>query len=93
MKTSLRQDFISLWYIISRCFAMFWKDGFTVFLSLLAPLIVLLLYLLFLGGIQTDNLMAYFPEGVISEDSASAFVDSWMIAGVLGTACVTVSFT
>lgn len=72
---------------------VFFKDGLSVFLALLAPIIVFLLYVLFLGDLQTDALTGYFPAGTVNGKAVSAFVDSWMIAGVLGTACITVSFS
>lgn len=92
-RSSLRSDFLALGYTVRRCTGVFFKDGLSVFLALLAPLIVFLLYILFLGDIQTDALMRYFPAGTVDDKAVSAFVDSWMIAGVLGTACITVSFS
>lgn len=92
MKT-LRSDFLALGYTVRRCMGVFFKDGLSVFLALLAPIIVFLLYVLFLGDLQTDALMEYFPAGTVDEKAVNAFVDSWMIAGVLGTACITVSFS
>ena len=92
MKT-LRSDFLALGYTVRRCMGVFFKDGLSVFLALLAPIIVFLLYVLFLGDLQTDALMEYFPAGTVDKKAVNAFVDSWMIAGVLGTACITVSFS
>lgn len=90
---NLRSDFLALGYTVRRCMGVFFKDGLSVFLAMLAPLIVLLLYLLFLGDIQTDAMTQYFPAGTIDDKAVGAFVDSWMISGVLGTACITVSFS
>ena len=45
----------ALGQIVKRCLKMFFKDGMSVFFSLLAPLIVFLLYVLFLGDIQVDS--------------------------------------
>ena len=90
---NLRSDFLALGYTVRRCAGVFFKDGLSVFLALLAPIIVFLLYVLFLGDLQSDALLEYFPAGMADEKAVSAFVDSWMIAGVLGTACITVSFS
>lgn len=80
--------------LVRRHCKVFLKDGMAVFFSLLAPLIVFMLYILFLGEIQADTVAGFFPEGMpVPEDDVRAFVDSWMVAGVLGVACITVSFS
>lgn len=80
--------------LVRRHCKVFLKDGMAVFFSLLAPLIVFMLYILFLGEIQADTVAGFFPEGVpVPDDGVRAFVDSWMVAGVLGVACITVSFS
>ena len=79
--------------LVERSLKIFLKDKASVFFSLLAPLIVLGLYLLFLGDIQTDGIKAAFEGAPIEEKSLKNFVDSWMLAGVVSVACVTVSFS
>ena len=70
----------------------FLKDKANVFFSLLAPLIVLALYALFLGRVQADGLLAALAEMGISggEDAVRAFCDSWMLAGSVSCASITV---
>ena len=92
-RSSLAADLGALGYLVRRALGVFLKDKLSVFLALLSPLIVLVLYIFFLGDLQTDSLLAYFPAGTVDESAAQAFVDSWMIAGVLGTATITVSFS
>ena len=71
---------------------IFLKDRAAVFFSLLAPLIVLMLYILFLGDIQVSSVKSFFPdETSLDERAIRSFVDSWMIAGVLSVSCITVS--
>lgn len=79
--------------LVERSLKIFLKDKASVFFSLLAPLIVLGLYLLFLGDIQTDGIKAAFEGASIEEKSLKNFVDAWMLAGVVSVACVTVSFS
>lgn len=71
---------------------IFLKDGANVFFSLLAPLIVLALYALFLGRVQADGLLGSLREMGISGGEAEirAFCDSWMLAGCLSCASITV---
>lgn len=79
--------------LVERSLKIFLKDKASVFFSLLAPLIVLGLYLLFLGDIQMDGIKAAFEGAPIEEKSLKNFVDAWMLAGVVSVACVTVSFS
>lgn len=79
--------------LVERSLKIFLKDKASVFFSLLAPLIVLGLYLLFLGDIQTDGIKAAFEGASIEEKLLKNFVDAWMLAGVVSVACVTVSFS
>lgn len=80
--------------LVRRHCKVFLKDGMAVFFAVLAPIIVFMLYVLFLGDIQADSVASFFPEGVsVSDADIRAFVDSWMVAGVLGVACITVSFS
>lgn len=78
--------------MVSRNLKIFLKDKANIFFSLLCPLIVLALYVLFLGKIQVDNLNAALAEMNVSgaESAVQAFCDSWMLAGALSSACITV---
>lgn len=82
----------ALWMLTRRNLKIFLKDKANVFFSLLAPLIVLALYVLFLGRIQEDGLLAALEGmGVTGgEEQIGAFCDSWMLAGSLSCACITV---
>ena len=82
----------ALWLLTRRTLKIFLKDRANVFFSLLAPLIVLALYVLFLGRIQEDGLLAVL-EGMGIQgggDQIAAFSDSWMLAGCMSCACITV---
>lgn len=79
--------------LVERSLKIFLKDKASVFFSLLAPLIVLGLYLLFLGDIQMDGIKAAFEGAPIDDKLLKSFVDSWMLAGVVSVTCVTVSFS
>ena len=82
----------ALWMLTRRNLKIFLKDKANVFFSLLAPLIVLALYALFLGRVQADGLLAALQEmGVAGgESEVRAFCDSWMLAGSVSCACITV---
>ena len=89
----LKDDAAVVSGLVSRSLKIFLKDKASVFFSLLAPLIVLGLYLLFLGDIQMDGIKSAFEGAPIEEKALKNFVDAWMLAGVVSVACVTVSFS
>ena len=81
-----------------RCVKLFLRDKMNVFFAMLAPLIVLILYVLFLGEMQVDSVKmmigAQIPSGISIDDKMlKGLVDSWMMAGVIAVAMVTVSFS
>lgn len=76
-----------------RNFRIFLRDRAGVFFSLLAPLIILLLYFLFLGDVQADSAAAALGDVPYDEKVLEAFVNGWMISGVVSVSCITVSFS
>ena len=89
----MKSDFYALAGLTKRGIKIFLKDKAGVFFSLLAPLIVLMLYVIFLCDVQLDSLKAYLSGAEVPETLAKAFVDGWMLAGVLSVACITVPFS
>ena len=84
-------DFYALWLLTRRNLKIFLKDKANVFFSLLAPLIVLALYALFLGRVQADGILSALDGGVQgASDAVHKFCDSWMLAGAMSCACITV---
>lgn len=81
-----------LWAMTSRNLKIFLKDKANIFFSLLCPLIVLALYILFLGRVQADSLNAALAEAGVTgaEGAVQAFCDSWMLSGAVASACITV---
>jgi multidrug/hemolysin transport system permease protein len=92
VKKPIQDSLLALTQLIKRNLKLFFVDKAGVFFSMLAPLIVLVLYVLFLGDLQVQSVMSSVPEGMpINEKAVKAYVDSWMIAGVLSISCITVS--
>jgi multidrug/hemolysin transport system permease protein len=73
--------------IMGRNLRLYFRDRAGVFFSLLAALILFLLYTLFLGSLQVSSLEGAFPDA--EEGEVKAFVDSWMFAGIVGITAVT----
>ena len=67
--------------LIGRNLRIYFRDRAAVFLSLLSADILLLLYLLFLGSLQVDNLQERLPG--TSADDIGWFVGSWVFAGIV----------
>ena len=83
--------------LTKRNMKVFLRDKTGVFFSLLSPLLVLLLFILFLGDLQIDSVKgALESNGVLdlfSSNYPRAVAYNWLIAGVLGVSCITVSFS
>lgn len=73
--------------IVRRNLRLFFRDRMAVFFSLLAAIILFLLYTLFLGQLQLSDLQESFPAATSRE--VRAFVDSWMFAGIVSMTAIT----
>lgn len=84
----------SLNYLIARNTKLFFKDKGTFFTSLIAPLILLTLFITFLGNVYRESFQNAIPEGIPVPDSLiNGFVGGWLFSSLLATCCVTVAFT
>ncbi len=88
----MKEDMVILGNLVRRGLKMYLSDKMAVFLSVLSPFIILFLYLMFLGDIQYDSVMAKLNGLAVDDDAVHAFIDGWMLAGVLAVSCITVSF-
>lgn len=81
--------------LIKRGLRVFYSDKAGVMFSMMAPIIILVLYILFLGEVQTSSIESVINEfGVTLQDGIlRSYVDGWMLAGVMAVSCITVSFT
>lgn len=75
-----------LYQLVRRNLRLYLRDKASVFFSFLSVLIILMLYVLFLGAMQIDNLAAQFGD----VDGIDWLVSSWIMAGLLTVATVTV---
>lgn len=66
---------------------LYFRDPLNVFFSLLGALIVFLLYTLFLGNLQLDQLAEALPG--TSDAERRGFVDAWMFAGIVALSTMT----
>jgi len=73
--------------LASRNIRVYVRDRMSVFFSFLSVIIIIGLYALFLGKVQTDGIQAA-AGGV---QGVRALVDSWIMAGLLAVNAVTIS--
>ena len=89
----MKGELLAMGRLVGRSLRIFLRDKVGVFFSLLAQLIVLLLYVLFLGEVQMSSAEAALQGVPVEENVLRAFVDGWMLAGVMAVSCITVSFS
>lgn len=70
---------------------LFLKDKMQVFFSILGPLIIVMLYVLFLGDTQVDTLRGMLPQSLVDDKLIEGVVNGWMLSGVLSVTCITVA--
>lgn len=79
--------------LIYRNCKLFFKDKGMFFTSLITPVILLVLYVTFLGNVYRDSFVSEIPEGlVLPEGLIDGFVGGQLISSILAVSCVTVSF-
>lgn len=84
---------IGLGSLIKRNTKLFFKDKGLFFTSLITPLILLVLYVTFLGNVYHDSFALSFPEGMqVPEKLLDAAVGGQLISSLLAVCCVTVAF-
>lgn len=83
----------SLIALIKRNVKIFFKDRGLFVSALIAPLIVLGLYVLFLGNTFQSSFENSIPEGIeVSKKLINGFVAGWEVSSIIATSCVTVAF-
>ena len=79
--------------LIRRNCRLFFRDKGMFFSSLITPIILLVLYVTFLGNVYRDSFTGALPEGFVIEDTLlNATVGGQLISSLLAVCCVTVAF-
>ena len=83
----------TLLILVKRNMKLFFKDKGLFLTSLITPLILLVLYITFLGNVYEDTFIMNVPSNVVlSKKLVNGLVGSQLIASILSVSCVTVSF-
>ncbi len=92
MASELRQTATVYLGFTGRNLLVYLKNRMTVFFSLLSPLIVLALYLLFLKRLQLNSIGSAIEDSIayFSSSDIEGLVDANLLSGIVGTTMVTV---
>ena len=83
----------TLFLLMKRNVKLFFKDKGLFLTSLITPMILLVLYVSFLGNVYRDSFTMNLPEGItVSEDLIDGYVAGQLISSILAVSCVTVAF-
>ena len=79
--------------LIRRNIKLFFKDKGMFFTSLITPIILLVLYITFLGNVYRDGITSAIPQGIsVAQSTIDGCVGGWLISSLLAVCCVTVAF-
>lgn len=80
-------------YLVRRNTKLFFKDKGMFFTSMVTPLILILLFVTFIGNVYRDAFTSVIPTGmVVPESLTEGFVGGFLFSSLLAVCCVTVSF-
>ena len=84
--------------LTKRHIILFFKNKFAIFYSFMVPVVILVIYILFLKDLEINSINSILNEyGLILSNDEELFrlvqglVDSWMLSGILAVSCITVS--
>lgn len=89
----LKENFYSYLGMTKRNILLFFKDKSTLFFSMLSPLIVFFLYVVFLKNTYLSGIKESIEglEEYVSMNDVNSILDSWLLAGILATSSITVA--
>lgn len=82
----------TFWSLVKRNMKLFFNDKGMFLTSLITPMILLVLYITFLGNVYRDSLLQNFSMIEISEDVINGVVSGQLVSSILAVSCVTVAF-
>lgn len=79
--------------MLKRNLKLFFKDKGMLLTSLITPLILLVLFVSFLGNVYRDSFLAMLPPGFeIPDKLLASLVSGQLVSSLLAVSCVTVAF-
>ncbi len=85
----------TLRYLVARNCKLFFKDKGVLLPSLLAPLILLFLFLAFLGNVYRSSIRSVVEEGgfALSGGLVESIASGWLVSSLLAVCAVSIAFT
>lgn len=81
-----------LFTLVKRNIKLYFKDKGVFFLSLITPLILLVLFVSFLGNVYKSSLNDILGVYSVSDKLVNAFCGGWLLSSILGVCCITIAF-
>lgn len=83
----------TLAYLIARNCKVYFRDKGVFFTSLIAPLILLFLFMAFLGNVYRDSVRSVVEGFAISDALVESIAGGWLVSSLLAICAVTIAFT
>lgn len=87
-----QSEFRKLGYLTLRNIKLYFKDKMTFFVSLITPLILLVLFIVFLQSTYENSILSIVEGFNLEQSLIDAFTGGWLFSSVLSTSCITVAF-
>lgn len=88
----MREKLNAFSYMLGRNIKVYFKDKLTFVFSLMTPIILVVLFLLFLRGVYEDSLVESLKGFEISKKMINGFTGSWLFSSIMTTSCITIAF-
>lgn len=86
-----KDNIYNITQLTKRNMLIFFKNKTTIFFSLVAPILILVIYILFLGDMQLTLVLENYPELNLSTNEIRGIINAWVISGIVGISLLTVS--
>lgn len=88
----IKKDIKQIFAFTARNVKVFFKDKGTFLTALISPLILMVLYALFLHRVFSDSVTAMMQGEAIASDIVNGMIASYEVSSVIAVCCVTVAF-
>ncbi len=89
----MTNTFVSLRALISRNCKLFFKDKGVFFPSLITPLILLFLFIAFLGNVYRESIESALSAVSVTAGEVESIASGWLVSSLVAVCAVTVAFT
>lgn len=79
--------------LVARNCKLFFKDKGVFWVSLMAPLILLFLFVAFLGNVYRDSIRSVAAGFVLTDAMVESIASGWLISSLIAVCAVTIAFT